>query len=121
MKYCYKTALTLPIVFVLFFSASNSIWPNSNRLSNEDKSSCIQFQLLKGSNRIAEFNKISSIIFLNNNTNCSRRDIDKIFGLPDEVNGNIYTYYLNPSVSNCKVEIAFNEFQKVAGYKPFGI
>lgn len=108
----------LMATFMINVSAHKSIWPSCNGLTNKDRSTCIQFQYLKGSNRLTEFKKISTLIFnsveLKNQkkyytTSCTIYDIKKILGTPDDSKDDTtITYYLNPDEPNCKAEISIN-------------
>lgn len=105
MKNFIKSFGILFSVLFLNASAHKSIWPNSNYLHNEDKSTCIQFQFLKGSNRVAEFRKIAETIFkcnsIENNITYSTSDIGffeltKILGdYSYKTNENQAVYLLN--------------------------
>ncbi len=63
MKISKTYFLLLLVIFFTNISALKSNWPNNNLISNADKITCIQFQYLRGSNRVAEFQKIASLIF----------------------------------------------------------
>lgn len=119
IKISLKALLILTSVFFLNFSAHKSIWPNSDFLTNESKSNCVQFQFLKGSNRTAEFKKIAiETLELKNieenktySTNkFDLKDLKKIFGEPDIVISETqFIYNLNPNNSNSLVEFKFNK------------
>lgn len=106
--------LFLHLLFIVFFSisANNSIWPNSNFIKNEDKLVCVEFQFLKGSNRLAEFNKIEKNILqldwvnLNQSNQINKlsiEEIEKILGMPDAKLNNSIKYILNPSTNTIAV------------------
>ncbi len=93
------------------------MFPSTDVLTSEMKATAIQFQYLKGSNRIAEFQKLYKAVLGNNTTansilktvdvqqiiNYTFNDIEKILGPPDVVlpNGS-WVYYLNANQENCK-------------------
>lgn len=66
MKNFIRSFVILTLVLFVTISAHKSIWPSSDYLHNEDKSTCIQFQFLKGNNRAAEFRRIAATIFKTN-------------------------------------------------------
>ncbi|MCX6209636.1 MAG: hypothetical protein NTZ59_09090 [Bacteroidetes bacterium] len=123
MKKYFTSFVVLAAILFINISAHKSIWPNSNYLHNEDKSACIQFQYLKGSNRIAEFRKIGTIIFKTNEiednktyttNDISFYDVTKILGDGDIQNdNNKITYSLNTNSNSSKVVIEENEISGV--------
>ena len=115
MKLNYKLYGVIFVVLFANISAHKSIWPSCKGLANADKTVCIQFQYLQGSNRIAEFKKVCEFIFKSQSIEtqktytsniCSIYDIEKMLGKPDElINGLDYIYYLNPNQTDCKAKI----------------
>ena len=86
-------------------SANKSLFPSLSWISYDTKMNCIQFQNLRGSNRINEFQKIAFEIFSNkknedkqDNLNLTLNNIQKLLGKPDNVlpNGD-WEYYLDYS------------------------
>lgn len=108
--------LLVMCVYVCSFSATSTLWPNTEKLNAEAKQTCLQFKLLNGSNRVTEFSKISSILFdktFNKSSTISCKtyntiDVEKILGKPTEIlqNGS-WVYNLNPNEENCKVIIVY--------------
>lgn len=123
MKKHFTSFVVLAAILFVNISAHKSIWPNSNYLQNEDKSACIQFQYLKGGNRIAEFRKIGTIIFKTNEiennktytTNAiSFYDVTKILGDGDiQNNTHKITYSLNANSNSSKVVVEENPISGV--------
>ncbi len=114
MKNYFTIAALLLVVLFANVSAHNSIWPNCNYLSNNDKAICVQFHYLKGSNRIAEFRKIAGIVFKTNDIASEKKystmkinlyDMTQILGKPDKKTDNKIVYYLNSASADCRVEI----------------
>lgn len=116
----YSISIMLLIAIITTsISASPTLWPNIPALDTSIKNSCVQFQLLQGSNRIAEFNAIASILFKQKSENntyslstniYTQNDIKKMLGNADAImpNGN-WQYNLNPSQPNNTVTFNFNE------------
>lgn len=90
-------------------SATPTLWPSHLKLSNQLKSTCTQFKLLQGSNRINELKKIEQTILNNAELQVYKNDIGKILGMPDNINedGN-WIYILNPNLFNSKVIFSYN-------------
>jgi hypothetical protein len=110
---------TLVLLIVMSLSANKSIWPTSNELTTENKMSCVQFQNLKGSNRITEFQKLCAILFNQNvvasnqvfcSTKFSSSDVEKILGKADaQLQNGESVYYLNTSKETCKAIIGVDK------------
>lgn len=129
-----KNKLIYPLMMVLFvlvitsISAVPTLWPNKPLLTNSAKQICVQFKLLNGSNRIAEFEKIVELLFKKEkditNTMYSiqyiKQDVEKLLGKPNEVlqNGN-WVYYLNPNQKQCIATFNYNTLNTILFYKTF--
>jgi hypothetical protein len=98
------------------------MWPNTT-ISSDVKQACTQFKVLKGSNRIAEFQKIAKTIFNEeqewknqgakknfSTTKLSGNDVEKMLGKADaELQNGEWVYYLNTSKDACKAIIGLDK------------
>ncbi len=121
-----KPIVFLPLMILLIItslSANKTMFPAAAGLTSEIKATAIQFQNLKGSNRISDFQKLYSVLFKQpataaaendgaNKTSIeySFEDIEKILGAPDAVLSNTnWVYYLNANQENCKAIISIDK------------
>lgn len=109
MKNLIKSLAILSSILFITISAHKSIWPSSDYLHNDDKSTCIQFQYLKGNNRTAEFRRIAATIFKTSSiednvhyttSNIGFYELTKILGDYDtRINVNEVNYLLNANAT----------------------
>lgn len=98
---------------LIFFSTSfcKFNWVGLN-LATSDITNCVNFQLTRGGNCIADFDKLKPVL---NKFISLRYTVDRlpeVLGNPNEViNGNTYVYNLNSNVTGCKalLQISNNE------------
>jgi hypothetical protein len=112
-----KLFLFMPLsalFMVTSISGTSTLWPSSGYFTAPLKSTAIQFQTLKGSNRIAEFTKLHQQIFSQQliSKNIYSNDLIKILGSPNEIDGNNnYIYHLG--YQNEKVIFTLNKHKQV--------
>ena len=124
MKKTFKKPIVfLPLLMLLIItslSANKSMFPNVKGITPEIKQIALQFQNLRGSNRIAEFQKLYAKLFnqkaeaVNNKTFSSTKfnanDLEKMFGKADaELQNGEWVYYLNTSKESCKAIIGVDK------------
>jgi hypothetical protein len=118
-KVIKKPIVFLPLLMLLIItslSTNKTMFPSASGLTSKIKATAIQFQYLKGSNRISEFKKLHSVLFTKTATceakssspnkttiEFSLADIENILGPPDLVLSNTnWVYYLNGNQENCQ-------------------
>ncbi len=87
-------------------------------LTDEQKQYSVMFKILNGSNRIVEFEHLSSVLTVAITNGLNKYDIEKILGLPNKITPTQMCYWLKGDDTKTYVTVYINTCnKKVSSYK----